>query len=102
MYSLYLYFFGLSLRKTSEVLDIFDNEKLSYILYGIRYQWFGSYYIYNRKRVSTFLIDERIIQIGDNIIGYWSVLNLFSKQYSISIFQLKEIHVCSREFPLGP
>jgi putative transposase len=31
MYSLYLYFLGLSLRKTPKSLDIFDDEKQSHI-----------------------------------------------------------------------
>jgi hypothetical protein len=39
MYSLYLYFLGLSLRNTSKALDIFDEEKRSHIvLYGIGYK----------------------------------------------------------------
>ena len=31
MYSLYLYFLGLSLRNTSKALDIFDDKKRSFI-----------------------------------------------------------------------
>lgn len=31
MHSLYLYFLGLSLRNTSKVLNIFDDEKQSHI-----------------------------------------------------------------------
>jgi hypothetical protein len=38
-YSLYLYFLGLSIRNTSEALEIFDDEKTSYILlYGIGFK----------------------------------------------------------------
>ena len=62
MYSLYLYFLGLSLRNTSKALDIFDDEKRSYIAVWNWIQRFGSYHIYNkRKRVTAFIIDETII-----------------------------------------
>ncbi|HSF49779.1 MAG TPA: hypothetical protein VLA74_03385 [Nitrososphaeraceae archaeon] len=37
MYSLYLYFLGLSLRNTSNALVIFRDEKRSQLLYGIGY-----------------------------------------------------------------
>jgi putative transposase len=33
-------------------------------LYGIGLR-FGSYHIYKRKRVSAFIMDETIVQIGD-------------------------------------
>ena len=39
IYSLYLYFIGLSLRNTSKALDIFDDEKRSYVyLFGIGFK----------------------------------------------------------------
>ena len=36
IHSLNLYFLSLSLRNTSKALDIFDDEKQSHIVYGIR------------------------------------------------------------------
>ena len=68
MYSLYLYFlFGLSLRNTSKALDIFDDEKRSHIAVWNWIQRFGSCHIYNkRKRISAFIIDETVIQIGNS------------------------------------
>ncbi len=67
MYSLYLYFLGLSLRNTSKALDIFDDEKRSHIAIWNWIQRFGSYQIYNkRKRISAFIVDETIIQIGNH------------------------------------
>ena len=71
MYSLYLYFLGLSLRNTSKALDIFDDEKRSHIAIRNWIQRFGSCYIYKRKRVSAFIIDETIIQIGNNHYWIW-------------------------------
>jgi putative transposase len=71
MYSLYLYFLGLSLRNTSKALDIFDDEKRSHISVWNWIQRFGSSQIYKRKRVSAFIIDETIIQIGNSRFWLW-------------------------------
>ena len=64
MYSLYLYFLGLSLRNTSKALVIFRDKKRSYVSVWNWIQRFGSSQIYKRKRVSAFIIDETVIQIG--------------------------------------
>jgi putative transposase len=64
MYSLYLYFLGLSLRNTSKALTIFKDQNRSYVFVWNWIQRFGSYHIYKRKRMSRFIIDETIIQIG--------------------------------------
>ena len=64
MYSLYLYFLGLSLCNTSKALVIFRDEK-SHIAVWNWIQRFGSLQIYKRKRVSAFIIDETVIQIGN-------------------------------------
>ncbi|MDR4512517.1 MAG: DDE-type integrase/transposase/recombinase [Nitrososphaeraceae archaeon] len=69
MYSLYLYFLGLSLRNTSKALVIFRDEKRSHVSVWNWIQRFGSCQIYKRKRVTAFIIDETIIQIGNK--HYW-------------------------------
>jgi len=71
MYSLYLYFLGLSLRNTSKALIIFKDDKRSYVSVWNCIQRFGSCQIYKRKRVSTFIIDETIIQIGHKLFWLW-------------------------------
>ena len=71
MYSLYLYFLGLSLRNTSKALNIFDYEKRSHIAVWNWIQRFGSLPIYKRKRVTAFIIDETIIQIGNRHFWLW-------------------------------
>ncbi len=69
---MYLYFLGLSLRNTSKALDIFEDEKRSYVSVWNWIQRFGSSQIYNkRKRISAFIIDETIIQIGNNHFWLW-------------------------------
>jgi transposase-like protein len=67
----YLYFLGLSLRNTSKALVIFRDDKRSY---GSVWNWiqrFGSSQIYKRKRVSAYIIDETIIQIGNQHFWLW-------------------------------
>jgi putative transposase len=71
MYSLYLYFLGLSLRNTSKALVIFREEKRSYVSVWNWIQRFGSSQIYKRKRISTFIIDETVIQIGNQHFWLW-------------------------------
>ena len=62
MYSLYLYFLGVSLRNTSKALDLFDDEKRVIKLYGIGYKDFWcSADIQKKKSISAFIIDETII-----------------------------------------
>ena len=70
MYSLYLYFLGLSLRNTSKALVIFRDEKSSYVSI---WNWIKrfEYPIYKRKRVSAFIIDETVIQIGNEHFWLW-------------------------------
>jgi putative transposase len=71
MYSLYLYFLGLSLRNTSRALEPFKDENRSYVSVWNWIQRFGSSQIYRRKRVSAFIIDETIIQIGSQHFWLW-------------------------------
>src|SRR5215211_1716862 len=71
LYSLYLYFLGLSLRNTSKALKPFKDEKRSYVSIWNWIQRFGSCQIYKRKRVAAFIIDETIIQIGSQHFWLW-------------------------------
>ena len=71
MYSMYLYFLGLSLRNTSRALVIFKDKKRSYVSVWNWIQRFAEYPIYKRKRVSAFIIDETVIQIGNKHLWLW-------------------------------
>ena len=72
MYSLYLYFLGLSLRNTSKALIIFQNEKRSHVSVWNWIQKFGSAQIYNKhRRITAFIIDETMIQIGNTNCWLW-------------------------------
>ena len=79
MYSLYLYFLGLSLRNTSKALVIFRDEKKSYVSIWNWIQRFGSSQIYKRKRVSAFIIDETVIQIGWKNYYLWVAIEPLHK-----------------------
>ena len=50
MYSLYLYFLGLSLRNISKALELFKDQKRSSVVVWKCIQRFGSCQIYNRKK----------------------------------------------------
>ena len=69
MYSLYLYFRGLSLRNTLThyIYSMMRNEVI--LLYRIGFKGYGSCNIYKRKRIPAFIIDETFIQIGNQ--KYW-------------------------------
>ena len=72
MYSLYLYFLGLSLRNTSKALIIFQNEKRSHVSVWNWIQRFGSFQIYDKhRRITAFIVDETMIQIGNTNCWLW-------------------------------
>ena len=80
MYSLYLYFLGLSLRNTSKALIIFkDDKRRSYVSVWNWIQRFGSCQIYKRKRVSAFIINETVIQIGSQHFWLWICIEPIDK-----------------------
>ena len=72
MYSLYLYFLGLSLRNTSKALIIFkDKKEVMFLCYGIGYKGLQNIRFTNVKRVSAFIIDETVSQIGNQHFWLW-------------------------------
>ena len=79
MYSLYLYFLGLSLRNTSKALILFKDKQRSYVSVWNWIQRFVEYPIYKRKRVSAFIIDETIVQIGDHHFWLWICIEPIDK-----------------------
>ena len=87
MYSLYMYFLRLRLRNNSKTLIIFPNEKRSHVSVWNWIQRFGSSQIYNKhRRISAFIIDETMIQIGSENCWLWICIESVNK----SVF---EIHI---------
>ena len=98
MYSLYLYFLGLSLRNTSKALEPFKDENRSYVSVWNWIQRFGSCQIYRRRRISAFIIDETIIQIGNQHFWLWIAIEpIHSFVLGIYIFQKREICLLLRD-----
>ena len=93
MYSLYLYFLGLSLRNTSKALVIFKDEKRSHISIWNWIQRFGSSQIYKRKRISAFIIDETVIQIGNQHFWLWIAIEPVNSSV-LGIYISKEREIC--------
>ena len=69
MYSIYLYFLGLSLRNTFKALVIFRDRIRNYVSVWNWIQRVGSCQIYNSKRISAFIIYETVIQISNR--DFW-------------------------------
>ena len=90
MYSLYLYFLGLSLRNTSKAIMICRDEKRNYVSIRNWIQRFGSCQIYKRKRVSEFVIDETDIQFGNQHFWLWFCIKPIPVLCLESIFQKRE------------
>ena len=93
MYSLYLYLLGLSLRNTYKALTIFKDQKRSYVSVWNWIQRSGSSQIYKRKRISAFIVDETVIQIGSQHFWLWiciepihsSVLGIYISEGSVNL-----------------
>src|ERR1044071_10384733 len=65
MYALYLYFLGLSFRSTSKAIQPFGEEgRRSHVAVWKWVQRFNPRRLYCCKRISAFLIDETMLQIG--------------------------------------
>ena len=69
MYSLYLYFLGLSLRNTSKALQLFTNR--SYVTIWKWIQRFSLFPFYRKRQISAFIIDETMIKIGNRKVWLW-------------------------------
>ena len=92
MYSLYPYFIGLILRNTSKALIIFkDDKRRSYVSVWNWIQRFDSCNIYKRKRVSAFIIDETVIQVGSQHFWLWFCIEPYTGLCLEFTFQRREI-----------
>lgn len=69
MYALYLYFLGLSFRKTSMAIEPFEER--SYVAVWNWVQRFNPKQMFPCKRLVAFLIDETQVQIGSQEAWLW-------------------------------
>jgi putative transposase len=80
MYALYLYFLGLSFRNTAKALDPFV-EKRSHVAVWNWVQLFNPNKFYlKRTRVTAFIIDETMLQIGSDYAWLWVAVEPVHKQ----------------------
>lgn len=94
---LYLYSFGHNLLDISKRLDIlYNDEKRSNIDTWNWIQILYSCHIYD-KRVSAFIVDETVIQIGDRHFWLWFRIESIHK-YVLGIYISERKYVCRREF----
>ena len=100
MYALYLYFLELSFRSTAKALDPFV-EKRSHVAVWNWVQLFhpNKFYL-KRTRVTAFIIDETILQIGSEYAWLWVDIEPVHKQVigePISTYHFLELDT---SFPL--
>ena len=80
MYALYLHFLGLSFRSTAKALDPFE-EKRSHVNVWNWVQLFSPNKLYLKlTRVTAFIIDETMLQIGSDYAWLWVALEPVHKQ----------------------
>lgn len=78
-YGLYLYFLGLSFRNTSKALSPFVER--SHVSISKWLQHYNPQKIYcKRKRISEFIIDETLIQIGKDYFWLWVAIEPSNKE----------------------
>jgi transposase-like protein len=80
MYALYLYFLGLSFRSTAKALDPFI-EKRSHVAVWNWVQLFNPNKFYlKRSRVTAFIIDETMLQVGSAYAWLWVAIEPIHRQ----------------------
>ncbi len=96
LYSLHLYFSGLSLRNTSKAISRFVKRSHS----AIR-DWIQKYkperLSYSKMKISEFIIDETQIKVGSELIWLWVVIESETKNIlGISISKERNMFVVER------
>src|SRR6188472_3866754 len=97
MYSLYLYFLGLSFRSTSKALEPFEER--SHVPVWKWVQRFRLNRIYVRKRVDAFVIDESMILIDNDVTMALDRHRTYQQNYSGCIHFKRQNHAYSRSIP---
>ena len=81
----------MSLRNTSKALVIFKDNKRSHVSVWNWIQRFAEYPIYKRKRISAFIIDETVIQIGSQHFWLWFCIEPIHRSYLEYTYLRREI-----------
>jgi putative transposase len=95
-YGLYLYFSGLSLRRTSERLACFIKRNHVSI-----WNWIQKYrpqrIVTKRKKILEYIVDETLIKVGSGYIWLWVAIEPKTKQIlALSISKERNMFVAER------
>ena len=81
-YGLYLYFSGLSLRRTSQRLSCFI--KRNHVLLAKKWNWIQKYkpqrISSRRRRISEYIVDETLIKVGSEYVWLWVAIESNNRQ----------------------
>ena len=96
VYSLNLYFSGLSLRNTAKALSKSVHRSHA----AIRDCWIQKYkperLFYHKVKIAEFIVDETQIKIGSELIWLWVSIESETKNILLlSTYQRNEKYVCS-------
>ena len=80
MYALYLYFLGLSFRNTAKALDPFIEKRSHVAIWNWVQLFHPNKFYLKRSRVTAFIIDETMIQIGSDYAWLWVAIEPVHKQ----------------------
>jgi putative transposase len=83
----YLYFLGLSFRNTSKAIQPFEEKGRSHVAIWKWVQRFNPKRLYSCKRVSAFLIDETMVQIGSDEAWLWIAVEQSIDKFLEFIYQ---------------
>ena len=77
--------------------NLLEMKIRSYVSVWNWIQRFGFLRIYKRKRISAFIIDETVIQIGNQHVWLWIAIEPVHKSV-LGIHISEKKHVCNRNF----
>ncbi len=100
VYSLHLYFRGLSLRNTSKALSKFVHRSHT----AIR-DWIQKYkpkrLFYRETKIAEYIIDETQLKVGSEYIWLWVAIELETKNIiAINISKERNMFVAEREISI--
>jgi putative transposase len=80
MYALYLCFLGLSFRSTAKVLDPFVDMRSHVAVWNWVQLFYPNKLYLKRTRVTAFIIDETVLQIGSDYAWLWVAIEPINRQ----------------------
>ena len=96
---LYLYFSGLSLRRTSQRLSC--SIKRNHVLLAKKWNWIQKYKPQlidtKQRRITEFIVDETLIKVRSELIWLWVAIKPENKQIlALSIYKERNMFVAER------